>query len=142
MKHLCFFTFYLHRKILLLDEATSALDSESEKIVQSALDTLLVNSSGMSTIIVAHRLSTVRNADQIAVLSNGIIVELGSHDDLMKISNGNYRKLVETQSRPSSEAEVKAGNESLVLNSNVEVKEEEKSAYLKFDNVTFAYPTR
>ena len=80
-------------KILLLDEATSALDSESERLVQSALDTLM---EGRTSMIIAHRLSTVRNADRILVLQNGKIVENGSHDELMA-NNGTYKLLAETQ---------------------------------------------
>ncbi|KAL3670174.1 hypothetical protein V7S43_004489 [Phytophthora oleae] len=88
--------------ILLLDEATSALDTESERIVQASLDQLLANSH-RTTIIIAHRLSTIRNASRIAVHSGGAIVEIGSHDELMKLENGHYRLLVEAQNRVASE---------------------------------------
>ncbi|KAE9100153.1 ABC transporter B family member 11 [Phytophthora fragariae] len=88
--------------ILLLDEATSALDTESERIVQASLDQLLANSH-RTTIIVAHRLSTIRNASRIAVHSGGKIVEIGSHDDLMKLDSGHYRLLVEAQNRVATE---------------------------------------
>ena len=81
-------------KVLLLDEATSALDAESEKLVQDALDKIIV---GRTCIIVAHRLSTVRNADIIAVVANGKIIERGAHENLMK-SAGSYAKLVKHQS--------------------------------------------
>lgn len=81
-------------KILLLDEATSALDSESERIVQEALDQAAV---GRTTIIVAHRLSTIRNADIITVLQNGQVKESGSHDQLMAVMNGLYASLVHLQ---------------------------------------------
>jgi ATP-binding cassette subfamily B (MDR/TAP) protein 1 len=82
-------------KILLLDEATSALDSESEAIVQEALDELL-QTGGRTTIIIAHRLSTVRNADMIAVVGDGMVVETGSHEELIS-KQGHYYKLVEAQ---------------------------------------------
>lgn len=78
-------------KILLLDEATSALDAESERVVQDALDTVMVN---RTTVVVAHRLATIKNADIIAVVKNGVIAEKGRHDSLMKISNGAYASLV------------------------------------------------
>ena len=78
-------------KILLLDEATSALDAESEKVVQDALDRVMVD---RTTVVVAHRLSTIKNADVIAVVKNGAIVEKGKHDTLMDISNGFYASLV------------------------------------------------
>lgn len=84
--------------VLLLDEATSALDTESERIVQESLDSLLAKSN-RTTIIIAHRLSTIRNADRIAVHSRGSIVEIGSHDELMQLPNGHYRLLVELQNR-------------------------------------------
>ncbi len=76
--------------ILLLDEATSALDNESEKSVQAALKEL---EKGRTTIVIAHRLSTVRDADQIIVLDNGEILERGTHDDLM-VKNGHYARMV------------------------------------------------
>ncbi|KAJ6940724.1 ABC transporter B family member 11-like [Populus alba x Populus x berolinensis] len=78
-------------KILLLDEATSALDAESERVVQDALDRVMVN---RTTVVVAHRLSTVRNADLIAVVKNGVIVERGRHESLIKIKDGFYASLV------------------------------------------------
>ncbi|KAL7166848.1 hypothetical protein ACSBR2_037507 [Camellia fascicularis] len=85
--------------ILLLDEATSALDAESEKSVQEALDRVMV---GRTTIVVAHRLSTIRNADIIAVVQSGKIVETGSHDDLISKPNGAYASLVQLQEAASS----------------------------------------
>ncbi len=80
-------------QILILDEATSALDTESEHLVQDALDRLMQN---RTTIVVAHRLSTIRKADLICVLHEGEIVERGKHDELYK-ANGYYRKLVDMQ---------------------------------------------
>ncbi|RLN38445.1 hypothetical protein BBJ28_00002071 [Nothophytophthora sp. Chile5] len=83
-------------EVLLLDEATSALDNESERVVQTSLDRLLA-ARQRTTIIVAHRLSTIRNADLIAVTDHGTIVEKGTHDQLMQLSDGVYRRLVELQ---------------------------------------------
>ena len=83
--------------ILILDEATSALDTESEKLVQEALENLMKD---RTTIVVAHRLSTIRNADLICVLHEGKIVERGTHDELMD-SNGYYRRLIEMQQSKS-----------------------------------------
>ncbi|MEY4540400.1 MAG: hypothetical protein RLZZ306_2157, partial [Bacteroidota bacterium] len=80
--------------ILILDEATSALDSESEKLVQDALDTLMQN---RTTIIIAHRLATIRNVDTIYVLKEGEVSEQGSHDELVSIENGIYANLVKLQ---------------------------------------------
>ncbi len=79
--------------VLLLDEATSALDSESEKVVQAALDSVM---KGRTTVVVAHRLSTIRHADVIAVIEDGQIAEIGRHEELME-KNGLYRMLVERQ---------------------------------------------
>ena len=79
--------------ILILDEATSALDTESEKLVQEALENLMKD---RTTLVVAHRLSTIRNADLICVLHEGQIVEQGNHDQLIA-NNGYYRRLIEMQ---------------------------------------------
>ncbi|OIW10677.1 hypothetical protein TanjilG_16049 [Lupinus angustifolius] len=81
-------------EILLLDEATSALDVESERVVQQALDRLMQN---RTTVMVAHRLSTIRNADQISVLQDGKIIEQGTHSSLIENKNGAYFKLVNLQ---------------------------------------------
>ncbi|MBA0680121.1 hypothetical protein Goari_011841 [Gossypium aridum] len=78
-------------QILLLDEATSALDAESERVVQAALDRVVVN---RTTVVVAHRLSTIKNADVIAVVKNGVVVEKGKHDTLINIKGGFYASLV------------------------------------------------
>jgi ABC-type multidrug transport system fused ATPase/permease subunit len=80
--------------ILILDEATSSLDAESERLVQDALDILMEN---RTTFIIAHRLSTVKNADKIFVISDGTIKEQGSHSELMAIEEGIYKNLIQIQ---------------------------------------------
>jgi ATP-binding cassette subfamily B (MDR/TAP) protein 9 len=104
-------------KILLLDEATSALDAESEAMVQEAIDNMISKdrygndgAPSMTVVIVAHRLSTVRNADIIFVVDKGKVVESGSHDDLIQATDGAYSRLISRQMR----AERKLENESLL----------------------------
>ena len=80
--------------ILILDEATSSLDSESERLVQLALDQLMEN---RTTFMIAHRLATVRRADRILVIQGGPLVESGTHEELFQQPNGLYRHLAELQ---------------------------------------------
>jgi subfamily B ATP-binding cassette protein MsbA len=80
--------------IVILDEATSALDNESEAIVQKALDNLIKNKT---VFVIAHRLSTIHNANRIAVINEGQLVELGTHEELIAIPDGNYKHLYEMQ---------------------------------------------
>jgi len=80
--------------ILVLDEATSSVDSYTEEIIQKAIDTL---TQGKTSIVIAHRLATVKNADRIIVMDQGTIVEQGTHKELLKVSNGYYAKLYEVQ---------------------------------------------
>ena len=82
-------------QILILDEATSALDTESERVVQEALDRLMV---GRTSFVIAHRLSTIKNADKIMVLENGQLIEQGNHDELMAM-DGLYAHLYKIQYR-------------------------------------------
>ena len=81
-------------QVLLLDEATSSLDAENESVVQEALDRLMKNKT---SVIIAHRLSTVRNANKIAFLNEGRVLELGSHEELMNLLSGSYKKFVKQQ---------------------------------------------
>lgn len=87
--------------IVILDEATSALDNKSEAIVQKALDNLIQNKT---VFVIAHRLSTIKNADRIAVVDEGKLAELGTHEELMNIENGKYRYLYEMQFKNQEEA--------------------------------------
>ena len=82
-------------QILVLDEATSALDTESERVVQEALDRLMV---GRTSFVIAHRLSTIKNADKIMVLEKGQLIEQGNHDELMAM-DGLYAHLYKIQYR-------------------------------------------
>jgi ABC-type multidrug transport system fused ATPase/permease subunit len=83
-------------RVLLLDEATSALDSDSERLVQEALDNIL-EEGGRTTITIAHRLSTIQNADLICVVKDGRVIEQGTHWELLSL-NGTYSELVHEQS--------------------------------------------
>ena len=87
--------------IVILDEATSALDNKSEAIVQKALDNLIKN---RTVFVIAHRLSTIQNADRIAVVDEGKLAELGTHDELMNIEGGKYKYLYEMQFKRQEEA--------------------------------------
>ncbi|MGB3775287.1 MAG: ATP-binding cassette domain-containing protein, partial [Leeuwenhoekiella sp.] len=80
--------------IMILDEATSALDTQSERLVQKALENMMMN---RTSLVIAHRLSTIQNADLIVVMQRGEIVEQGKHQELLS-KNGTYKKLVEMQS--------------------------------------------
>lgn len=86
--------------IVVLDEATSALDNESEAIVQKALDNLMKNKT---VFVIAHRLSTIKNANRIAVINSGELVELGSHDELINIPDGQYKHLYDMQFKGKEE---------------------------------------
>ena len=97
--------FIKNAPIVVLDEATSALDSRSEAIVQKALDNLMRDKT---IFVIAHRLSTIQNATRIAVIKGGEIVEIGSHNELMKMPDGYYRKLNEIQFRRGEEDEAAA----------------------------------
>lgn len=122
--------------ILLLDEATSALDSESEYVVQQALDDLL-GKGNRTTIVIAHRLSTIRNADVIAVVKDGGIVEQGSHDELLAMG-GEYSKLVEAQAPKVSSDDSVAST--LEDSSYAETKID--APQIQFNDVKFHYPSR
>ena len=90
--------------IVILDEATSALDNESEAIVQKAMDNLMQN---RTVFVVAHRLSTIKNANRIAVINEGELVELGTHEELMNINNGHYKALYEMQFKKQEGVNIK-----------------------------------
>ena len=100
--------------ILLLDEATSALDNVSEKIVQEALDQACKD---RTTIVIAHRLTTIQHAHQIYVLENGSVIEEGTHQTLMNVTNGRYRTMVDRQQlqRVTNEIEEKEKNFNCML---------------------------
>ena len=92
---IAFLRAYVHKpQILILDEATSSVDSHSEKLIQKATDKM---TEGRTSVIIAHRLTTVKKADRIIVLDKGKIVEIGNHEELLQIENGYYRNLYEVQ---------------------------------------------
>jgi ATP-binding cassette, subfamily B (MDR/TAP), member 1 len=138
-------------KLLILDEATSALDSESELVVQEALDNILA-SKKITTVIIAHRLSTIRNADRINVLVGGEIKESGTHDELMAKEDGYYLKLVLKQDGPGGRGSFASSSsfkseEDLkhldVDNQIVDIVDVDNAIpHIEFKDVVFSYPTR
>lgn len=135
--------------ILLLDESTSALDSESELIVQEALDNIMEKKK-ITTIIIAHRLSTIRNADRINVIVKGQVAESGTHDELMATETY-YRRLVEKQegleneetaslSRSSSRGSFLEGSQG--EDTTKQLAATSSTPHFEFKNVTFSYPSR
>ena len=139
-------------KIILLDEATSALDSESEVVVQEALD-VLMKEGKQTVIVIAHRLSTIKNADVIAVVKEGKVVETGNHTELIS-KEGHYFDLVEAQkgnkkgdssgppSRSSSFSGEQSGGDDVEEVASEHLKAGEKTPVIKFDDVHFNYPSR
>lgn len=135
--------------ILLLDEATSALDSESEMVVQDALDNVVAESK-RTTIVIAHRLSTIRNADSIAVVSDGRIVEQGTHDELMANEAGHYFSLVskqenrgsKTESRTSSCSGLSALGDEGAIEKIIATIPDDVTPHFEFRDAVFAYPSR
>jgi ATP-binding cassette, subfamily B (MDR/TAP), member 1 len=138
-------------KLLILDEATSALDSESELVVQDALDNILA-SKKITTVIIAHRLSTIRNADKINVLVGGEIKESGTHNELMAKEDGYYLKLVLKQDGPGNRTSMVASS-SFKSEENLTQLDVDKpmidvvdidsaTAHITFNDVVFSYPTR
>jgi ABC-type methionine transport system ATPase subunit len=123
-------------KVILLDEATSALDSESEAIVQEALDRLM-HSKDHTTIVIAHRLSTIFGSDRIAFISDGVVKEIGSHDELIQRKHGRYKRLFEAQTRRASVAQLGVPLNSSVIDEDeeekpdfeAEIEEAEKTAF-------------
>ena len=94
-------------RILILDEATSSLDSASESLVQEALERLM---AGRTSFVIAHRLSTVLNADWVLVLDRGRVVEQGRHGDLLQNPDGLYRRLYEMQFKEAQTYDLPASN--------------------------------
>lgn len=132
--------------IILLDEATSALDSESEVVVQQALDDFMLKSAGKQTVVViAHRLSTIKNADKIAVIAGGMVREFGKHSELLT-QKGLYYDLVEAQKNKRSakskqrDSVVDTKRKSIVdLASNTAFANDD---LINFHHVEFKYPSR
>ena len=99
-------------QIMCFDEATSALDTETERLVQGAIDDV---SKDSTSLIIAHRLSTVSKCDVIIALKHGVIVEQGSHDDLLKLEGGYYRDLWEKQSKSNAQQEKELADKAAFL---------------------------
>jgi ATP-binding cassette subfamily B (MDR/TAP) protein 1 len=126
--------------VLILDEATSALDNESEAIVQDAIDKLM-GSRDHTVVVIAHRLSTIRNADKIAFIAGGKVLEYGSHDELLKLPHGRYKRLFDSSKRTTTRASLglqvaavsplkeKEDEEQEEINWEAEFKEEERQAF-------------
>lgn len=139
--------------MLVLDEASSALDSESELVVQDALDNI-VEQKNITTIIIAHRLSTIRNADKIHVIVGGTVKEEGTHEKLMSY-NSYYRRLVEKQdgiddkdnledSKNPSRRGSKLGLPGIddAVTSTGMIEQSTELPHIEFMNVSFSYPSR
>jgi ATP-binding cassette subfamily B (MDR/TAP) protein 1 len=161
MFFLVLFASLLTQKQRVFLQIRSALDSESELVVQEALDNVL-KAQKRTTVIIAHRLSTIRNADVIAVVMGGSIVETGTHDELMVAETGYYRNLVEKQheavSRTStfnsgrssslsslggSSGDLQAvDGEGQEMESKVKVAPAIDQTVIEFKDITFSYPTR
>ena len=146
--------FLKNPKIILLDEATSALDAENEVSFQEALEKLL-ESEQKTTVIVAHRLSTIRKADKICFIDCGKVIEMGSHEDLMKSECSLYRDFVEKQEHLSTGGRKRfrrlssSSNDQLSISSHLDASSIHSSSasiselyQLKFNNVFFTYPSR
>lgn len=126
---------------VLFPEATSALDSESERTVQDALDKLM-ESNNMTTIVIAHRLSTIKNADLIAVVSEGSVVETGTHQELIA-KEDHYFRLVEAQKATASDGTITPTTETPSTSEHgINAIDPDATALIQFENVQFVYPTR
>lgn len=119
-------------KVLLLDEATSALDAQSERVVQAAIDQA---SKGRTTIIIAHRLSTIQTANLIAVIQAGRVVETGTHNELMELSDGEYAHMVELQQVATQ------NDESNPSNLQIEAKSSRRTSVPQSPGVSFRSST-
>jgi ATP-binding cassette subfamily B (MDR/TAP) protein 1 len=119
--------------ILVLDEATSSLDSQSEKLVQAALDEIM-KSKTQTAIVIAHRLSTLRNADRIAVISDGKVLEIGTHEELLSKPNGRFRRLSMFQSLDSKSDDAAALVEKAVEDIEVEGTKEGRAETIESEN--------
>ena len=125
--------------VLLLDEATSALDAASEKIVQASIDSLAASKT-QTTLIIAHRLSTIRNCDRIAVVNQGRVVELGSHDELYAL-NGMYTSLVDMQMGGGHAVDTSAAAGSKAKEEDTATKDESAGAYTPYGKTPQQQPS-